>query len=81
MSKILVNIDSSIFISAFRYALGRKSYITRLTADEIKNNVGLLSERDRELIYNEIEDAISSGSAGMDCDVEIWRGLQEALDA
>lgn len=56
--------DTLILICAFRYVLGRRGYIVRVVADEIKKQWENLSESDRELIKREICYAVDHGQAG-----------------
>lgn len=67
--------DRLILISAFRYALGRATYMPRVVADEIRRQWPNLSESDRNLFKREIKEAIKAGLAGMDCDVFTWEIL------
>ena len=67
--------DRLILISAFRYALGRATYMPGVVAAEIKRQWPNLSESDRGLFRREIKEAIDRGMAGMECDVATWEGL------
>jgi hypothetical protein len=62
-----------VLLSAFRYALGRTTYMPGAIVDELRNNWHLLSREDQEQIRNDIASAIERGDAGMDCDVQTWK--------
>lgn len=67
---------SMILVSAERYALGRKTYIVQWTCEFIKNNIHLLSNKDKQVIIRDIENPISYGD---DCDEKEWKKLLEVL--
>lgn len=67
--------ERTLIISAFRYALGRKTYIVSEIVDIIINNWGTLTEHDRGLICHEIKEAIELDAAGMDMDVREWQKI------
>lgn len=67
---------SMLLVSAQRYALGRKTYIVSWTCDVIKNNLKLLTEKDKKVMIRDIESAISYGDS---CDENDWRELLEIL--
>ena len=62
-----------ILLAAFRYALGRKTYIVGAVVDAI-----LEKERSEffiKTIQGEIWQAIETGNAGMECDIRQWERL------
>lgn len=67
---------SMILVSAERYALGRKTYIVQWTCEFIKNNIHLLSNKDKQVMIRDIENPISYGD---DCDEKEWKKLLEVL--
>ena len=67
---------SMILVSAERYALGRRTYIVQWTCEFIKNNIHLLSDKDRQVMIRDLESAISYGE---DCDEKDWKKLLEIL--
>ena len=75
--KIETDDDRLILIAAFRYALGRCSYMPSVVAGAITQCWACLTEYDQRLIKREITDAIERGHAGMDCDVATWRRVLE----
>lgn len=67
---------SMILVSAERYALGRQTYIVQWTCEIIKNNLHLLSDKDRQVMIRDIESPISYGD---ECDKAEWLKLLEIL--
>ena len=67
---------SMILVSAERYALGRKTYIVQWTCEFIKNNIHLLSNKDKQVMIRDIENPISYGD---NCDEKEWKKLLEIL--
>lgn len=70
-----------LLISAFRYSLGRSSYVPSVIIDIIENNTKQVRESTLKLFINEIEERkrIGLNSLGMSVDIESWLGLQEKL--
>lgn len=66
-----------LYIAAFRYALGRSSYITAAISDIIRDNVDVLTDNTVKLMIDEIR---WCENFGMDCDKEVWRQLAEYLE-
>ena len=64
--------DRLILIAAFRYALGRMTYMPSVVAGAIESCWPELTEHDRRLIRNEINEAIERGHIGMQCDAATW---------
>lgn len=64
--------DRLILIAAFRYALGRMTYMPSVVAGAIESCWPELTEHDRRLIKNEINEAIERGHIGMQCDAATW---------
>lgn len=76
------NLDLQIlFIAAFRYALGRMTYVVPTIAGMIKDNIGYLTENTINLMIKEIENGDARGGLGlgMDVDKEIWLSLKAEL--
>ena len=58
---------------AFRYALGRRTYVVSCVVDDIINNWNLLPEHDKNLFKKEIKEYEELYEClGMDCDKEQW---------
>jgi len=64
-----------MLVCAFRYALGRKTYVSMSMVNIIKDNWLGLGLGTQELIQREIRQAIELGMAGMDCDIAEWQKL------
>ena len=60
---------SMLMISAERYALGRRTYIVSWICDVIKNNLHLLTKKDKGVIIRDIESAVNYGNS---CDERDW---------
>lgn len=67
---------SMILVSAERYALGRRTYIVGWTCGIIRKNLHLLSDKDRQVMIRDIENAINYGD---DCDKSEWLNLLKIL--
>ena len=66
-----------IYLCAFRYALGRKTYIVSVVADWLKNHSDELSNTAKNLIIKEIENPLFG--LGHNCDEGKWRELKVYL--
>ena len=64
-------------ICAFRYALGRMTYVVQDVVEELLDHWDEFDAVDKEQIVSDINIAILAGAAGMDCDVRQW---QRVLD-
>jgi len=73
--KIESDDDRLILIAAFRYALGRASYMPAVVAEQIAASWNDMTEYDRKLFHGEIREAIDRGCAGMSCDVATWQRI------
>jgi hypothetical protein len=77
----MIGIDDGVLFNAFRYSLGRRTYVVAETAKAIKMNVSRIQPKLRIKMIEEIEEAIRDGHAGMQMDIDEWRGVAEALKA
>ena len=75
--KIESDDDRLVLIAAFRYALGRCSYMPSVVAGVLAQCWPDLTEHDRRLIRNEINEAIEWGHIGMQCDAATWGRILE----
>lgn len=66
-----------ILVSAFRYALGRRTFMPSVVVGELIRNWDNLSHSDRKQIQDDIRWAIERDMAGMDCDVREWKKILE----
>lgn len=67
---------SMLLVSAERYALGRRTYIVSWTCDVVKNNLHLLTKKDKDVMIRDIESAVNYGDS---CDEREWEKLLKAL--
>lgn len=72
-----IEVDVDTIFAAFRYALGRKSYIVSTVVDDIVENWSLIPNKDKDLIIKEIKESIDKDCAGMQCDIEQWKRVLE----
>ncbi|MBR5004283.1 MAG: hypothetical protein IKY14_02315 [Erysipelotrichaceae bacterium] len=70
---------SLIACSAFRYALGRRTYIVSVVCNYIKANVGMIERNHLSLMVREIEDADTFNGLGDACDRHEWLQLKEHI--
>ena len=86
MNKETIKIDRNLkdlVISAVRYALGRKTYITGLTSDFIINNPSLIDERVKKVIIKDLEEYFAYRDCYYnddECDYQSWLKLYEFLE-
>lgn len=69
-----------LILCAFRYALGRCTYVVSEVAEHIMEHWDDINPHFQHLIKSEIKDAIEHGTAGMAMDVEVWQNLVEAVE-
>lgn len=68
--------DHTILICAFRYALGRRTYVVGSVVREIHRVWNSLSEGDRELLVREIQEHRDNfGNLGHECDERDWMSV------
>lgn len=67
-------------VCAFRYALGRMTYVVDAVASEIENQIEYISTKSLVLIRKEITDALNENKAGMQMDVERWTKCRIAIN-
>ena len=68
---------SMILVSAERYALGRSTYIVQWTCKIIKDNLHLLTEKDRQVMIRDIR---QSEYFGQPMDKVEWMNLLQILE-
>lgn len=64
---------NTIIFCAFRYAIGRRTYIVSTISKLIIKHWISLNRRNRIQIQIEIREAIDNNRAGDNCDVECWK--------
>ncbi len=62
-------------LAAFRYCLGRQSYIVSCCVDWLIDYWPEIDENTRYIIFDETMRAIEKGDAGDRCDVTEWKRL------
>jgi hypothetical protein len=79
-----INFDDNedlILICAFRYALGRRTYVVGTVADIIKRNWNKLRDSDKKLICKEILDHKKVfGNLGDSCDERDWMSIVDGYN-
>jgi hypothetical protein len=76
-----MDLDHDIAIGcAFRYALGRMTYVVDSVASVIESDIEEISTKTLHLIRKEIEEAIKASHAGMQMDVERWSKCRIAIN-
>lgn len=66
-----------MLLSAFRYSLGRKTYMSGVCVEWLEKYWDRMPKQYKEQIRNDIAHAIKHGLAGSDCDVAEWKKLLE----
>lgn len=70
-----------LLFCAFRYALGRQTYVVGAIADIIKANWNHMPQSRRDMFRKEIEEAIEKGYAGsVNIDVPEWLSILHMVD-
>ena len=67
---------SAMIVGAERYALGKRTYIVQWTCEFIKNNLQLITNKDKQVMIRDLENPISYGD---ECDKVCWIQLLEIL--
>lgn len=76
-----MSIDEDIVIGcAFRYALGRMTYVVDSVASEIERQIEHISTKTLLRFRDEITEAIKANHAGMQMDVERWSKCRIAIN-
>ena len=69
--------DNLMVIAAFRYCLGRRTYIVSDCVAWLKEIWPLLEDRDRRLIKKEVDESLAMNRAGDSCDKDEWIKIME----
>lgn len=67
--------DSIVLMCAFRYALGRRTYVVSSVSTAILDNWHYLDVNERKRYHEEIKEAIDNGCAGDEGDVKNWKRI------
>lgn len=70
-----MELSEDILFMAFRYAIGRSTYVTKEVSDAIVEKWVDISNGTKELILKEIKEAIEEKRAGMWMDVVEWERI------
>lgn len=70
---------NTLSFAAFRYALGRKSYIVEMVAHSLSRNAKHIRKDIKTRMCEDILRAIDNNEAGMECDIIEWRKVLEAF--
>ena len=77
MDKIELN---DLLVCAFRYAIGRKTYVVPTIADLLLKYKDILSETSKAQIIRDINRAVKTANYGMDTDKNIWLRVRTGLE-
>lgn len=69
----------TLLVCSFRYALGRRTYITQDVAGLVLTYRGVLNEHDVKQMIEGVENAVEHGLAGSYMDVVVWEDMVYAL--
>lgn len=72
-----MELNKDILFYAFRYALGRKTYVVDKVVDSIILNWDKLELSTKRVMNNEITQAIMDKAAGHKMDVDKWKEILE----
>ena len=75
------NTNKTILICAFRYALGRQTYVVSIVVEEIHRVWSELNHSDKELIVREILEQQRKSSLGHRCDEDDWLSIVKRFNA
>lgn len=71
-----MNIDNQIVLDcAFRYALGRMTYVTEAVSNIIIDCWDAIPDSRKEMYCKEIKEAIKNDTIGMECDKISWKRI------
>lgn len=73
--------EEIVLTCAFRYALGRMTYVVDSVASEIERNAGILPLKDLHLYVREIDEVNPESGLGMKMDAERWFKCRDILQA
>ena len=75
-----MTLDEDItLVCAFRYALGRMTYVVSSVCNEIERQVNSIPPKTRRQFIMEIDEAVENQQAGMMIDVERWHKCKSIL--
>lgn len=71
--------DEHIWLSAVRYALGRRTYVVPDTVDFMLEKLPTMSEKCKHLMSRDIQREVARGAEGH-IDVRQWERLRDAIE-
>lgn len=71
---------NDLMVCAFRYALGRRSYITHTIAELLIKHKDKLFAQSKETVLKDIQVAFDTNNYGMEMDRAVWEKLQGELN-
>ena len=71
---------NTLTIAAFRYALGRKTYIVEDVTNDIMNNINNIPDSYLKRIKEEIIEAKNENRIGMKMDEKLWMELLNKIN-
>ena len=75
-----MTLDEDITIGcAFRYALGRRTYVVDSVCNEIERLVDTISQKTRHRFIREIDEAIAENRAGHQMDIDRWNKCKSVI--
>lgn len=75
--KPMQDVHPAMLLCAFRYSLGRRTYITSTCVEWLEKWWDCLPEGYQRQVHGDIKDAIKRGRAGDKCDIESWQKVLE----
>jgi hypothetical protein len=78
--EVLTLDDQIILFCAFRYALGRRTYVSGVVSERLISLNDSLSQIEKDKYISEIKEAIEEGSAGDDCDIKQWKKVMSLFN-
>lgn len=76
---MIKQVPNWVAVAAFRYSLGRMTYVVRDCCDFLEDAAKDLEAVDLKLMIREIDEAVNRREAGMQFDVDRWLGLRASL--
>jgi len=73
-------LDEDIIVCAFRYALGRSTYMVCRVTDYLIEVWPMLSNKLQDHIVEKIVEALNDGEAGDEVDENLWRDVLSNCD-
>jgi hypothetical protein len=67
--------NTTIVFCAFRYALGRSTYVVAEIVEYLADNWDEVPNYDKQIIKKEIRKAILNNKAGMLQDIRLWKEI------